>query len=208
MTYNFASFNPEDHPDDFEPVPVGKYPTIITSAQMKNTKDNAGQFLEVQYQITGDHNPGMILIDRLNLINMNATAVQIAEKTLAKLIKACGLVGISGEADLLNKTPMLDIGIIPGEPYTDQTTGEVKQGFAQNSIKYMIPVSQAPAQQMQQQPQQTAMQQAEQALSQPAMIQANVAPAQAQQMAQPLTQQQPAQQQQQMPSTPGWKQQA
>lgn len=190
MTYNFAGFNPEEHKDEFEPVPVGRYNVIITEAMMEQTSDGLGQFLKLTEQITGPTCAGMNVTERLNLINSNAQAVSIAETTLAKIIKACGLVGIQSENDLLNKSLMIDVEIVPAKPYVDKKTGENKPGFPQNKIKYLIPeAGQQPVQQQQQ--------------AQPAQQQQ-----QQQQQMQGQQNQQQMQQNQQQPAQPSWKQNA
>lgn len=83
-------FNAADvNTDGMSKLPDGTYLVSVEDSAMKETKDGKGQYLEFTYTILeGDHK-GKRIWDRMNLINDNTTSVEIAEKQLAQLCKAC-----------------------------------------------------------------------------------------------------------------------
>lgn len=78
-------------PASFDDLPAGDYPVIITDSEMKDTKDRTGQYLNLTLQIIGEQHKGRKLFDRLNLINKNATAAQIAKQQLESICRAIGM---------------------------------------------------------------------------------------------------------------------
>lgn len=75
--------------DGMGALPAGTYLVSVDDSAMKDTKDNKGQYLEFTYIILEGDQKGKRIWDRMNLINDNATSVEIAEKSLAQLCKAC-----------------------------------------------------------------------------------------------------------------------
>lgn len=75
--------------DGMGKLPDGTYLVTVEDSAMKETKDGKGQYLEFTYTILDGDHKGKRIWDRMNLINDNATSVEIAEKQLAQLCKAC-----------------------------------------------------------------------------------------------------------------------
>lgn len=97
--FNAAEINTESNA-----VPEGTYSVTVEDSAMKPTKNNDGQFLEFTYTIIDGPFTGKRIWDRLNLINENAQTVEIAEKSLAKLCKACKLPNAKDSDELKGKT--------------------------------------------------------------------------------------------------------
>lgn len=98
-TLNFnAGEVPED--DGFEPLPDGWYIGQIVQSEMKETKAGTGQYLELRIQILEEPYVGRLVFDRLNLINPNETAVKIANRTLADICEAIGVMEIEDSEEL------------------------------------------------------------------------------------------------------------
>ena len=87
----------------FEPIPAGEYAVIITDSQMKPTKAGSGKFLELKMQIVSEEQKNRILFDRLNLINPNQQAVDIAKGTLSAICRAVGVMTPKDSAELHSK---------------------------------------------------------------------------------------------------------
>ena len=62
----------------FEPLPPGDYNAIITDSQMKITKAGTGEYLELTMQVIDGAHSGRRLWERLNVVNANKTAEEIA----------------------------------------------------------------------------------------------------------------------------------
>ena len=87
---------------DFEPVPAGKYPAVITDSEMKANKAGTGQYLQLTFEILDGPCKGRRLWSRLNLDNPNAMAVQIARAELSAVCRAVGVLAPNDSADLHN----------------------------------------------------------------------------------------------------------
>lgn len=90
---------------DFAPVPSGEYPAIITDSDMKPTKKNDGQYLELTYQIIDGPYKGRLVWGRLNLDNPNAQAVAIAQGQLNAIVAACGITAKMDDSQQLHNIP-------------------------------------------------------------------------------------------------------
>src|SRR5574337_281755 len=89
---------------DFAPVPSGEYPAIITDSDMKPTKKNDGQYLELTYQIIDGPYKGRLVWGRLNLDNPNAQAVAIAQGQLNAIVAACGITAAMSDSQQLHNS--------------------------------------------------------------------------------------------------------
>lgn len=78
--------------DSFDPLPNGDYLCIITTSEMKPTKAGDGAYLELELQVIEGQYQGRKLWDRLNLNNVNDTAVKIAKGTLSAICRAVGVL--------------------------------------------------------------------------------------------------------------------
>ncbi|MBI3865540.1 MAG: DUF669 domain-containing protein [Planctomycetia bacterium] len=90
----------------YEALPAGKYLAVITASEMKQTKSGGGQYLQLTFEvIEGDHK-GRKFFVRLNLVNANAQAVQIARAELSSICRAAGVMQPRDSCELHN-LPML-----------------------------------------------------------------------------------------------------
>ena len=104
----------------FDPIPAGDYTVIVTKSEMKNTKQGDGKLLELTLQVVGEEGKGRLLWDRLNLDNPNATAVEIAKRTLGDICRAVGVLTPSDSSELHDKPLVARVTVEPrkdtGEP--------------------------------------------------------------------------------------------
>lgn len=85
-----------------DPVPAGKYVAAITNSEMKPTKNGAGQYLELEYQILDGEHKGRKLWSRHTLQHTSAQTVQIARGELSAVCRAIGVMQPKDSAELHN----------------------------------------------------------------------------------------------------------
>lgn len=83
-----------------EPLPAGEYVAQIIEDTMKDTKKGDGKYLELKMEVLDGPNKGRWIFDRLNLQNPNKTAVEISERQMASLGKACGIATLTDSGQL------------------------------------------------------------------------------------------------------------
>ena len=88
--------------EDFDVLPAGNYLALISSSEMKPTKAGDGQYLNLTFQIIEGQFQNRLLWHRLNLVNPNQTAVNIASAELAAICKAVGVLVPSDSSELHN----------------------------------------------------------------------------------------------------------
>ena len=113
---------------DFEPVPAGKYPAVITQSEMKANKAGTGQYLQLTFEILEGPCKGRRLWSRLNLDNPNAMAVQIARAELSAVCRAVGVLAPNDSADLHNLPLVVHVKCRKRDD-TGEITNEIK-GYA------------------------------------------------------------------------------
>jgi hypothetical protein len=87
---------------DFEPIPAGKYLTVITDSELKPTKNGSGHYLELTFQVIEGQYKNRLLWSRLNLDNPNDLAVQIAKGELSAICRAVGVMQPKDSIELHN----------------------------------------------------------------------------------------------------------
>ena len=85
-----------------DPIPAGKYVAAITASEMKPTKNGAGQYLELEYQILDGEHTGRKVWSRHTLIHPSAQTVQIARGELSAICRAIGIMTPKDSAELHN----------------------------------------------------------------------------------------------------------
>ena len=110
------NFNVEDAPEaQFEVIPVGVYAAQIIQSELKETKAGTGQFLELRIQLLEDPHAGRLVFDRLNLVNQNETAENIAKRKLAELCRAVGVLEVEDSEELHGVEIQVKLGISPAK---------------------------------------------------------------------------------------------
>ena len=113
MSGNLSGFNAADvEPNSaFAPLPAGEYQAIISQSEMKPTKNGLGKYLELKLQILNGQHQNRTLFDRLNLVNQNDVAVQIAKGTLSSICRAVGVLEPDDSLELHNKAMCIVVKI-------------------------------------------------------------------------------------------------
>jgi len=125
------TYNTADLPDGgagMPLIPPGQYQAVILNSEMVATRSGAGQMLVLDVTITQGQYANTEFKERLNIINSNPVAVEIAYKTLARVSEALGMVQTPADSTQLHNKPlMIEIATEAGEPYVDNA-GVQKQG--------------------------------------------------------------------------------
>lgn len=96
-----------------DPIPAGWYKAVIEATEEKPTKAQTGSYLQLTMQVIEGEHAGRKVIDRLNLNNPNATAVEIAQRTLSSICRAVGVMTPRDSADLMDKPMMVKVKVKP-----------------------------------------------------------------------------------------------
>ena len=128
LNFNAAAVEPQQ---SFDALPPGRYEAIISASEMKDTKAGTGQYLQLTFDEVGGQYEGRKLWSRLNLVNPNATAVQIAERELSAICHCVGILVPADSEELHDALLVIDV-IQELNPMSGQQTNRIK-GYSQVS---------------------------------------------------------------------------
>jgi len=120
--------NEVDPSMSFEPIPAGKYLAVITASEMKTTKAETGEYLQLTFQIIEGEFKNRLLWARLNLNNPNATTVKIARAELSAICRAVGVMAPKDSVELHNLPLVITVGLKKRND-TGELANEIK-GYA------------------------------------------------------------------------------
>ena len=110
--YNFNAESIEPN-TSYEPIPAGWYTAIISSSEMKATRDGYGEYLSLTLQVIEGQYENRLVFARLNLKNANEKAVDIARKDLAAICRAVGVMSPQGSEQLHDIPLMIKVKVRP-----------------------------------------------------------------------------------------------
>lgn len=96
---------------EFSALPPGQYVAIATASEMKPTRSGDGQYLQFSFEVLDGPMKGRKLWSRMNLVNRNQTAVDIAQRELAAMCRAVGVPKPNDSSELHNKPLLLTVEI-------------------------------------------------------------------------------------------------
>lgn len=99
--------------EGFELIPAGEYPVMIVKSEMKPTKAGTGQYLELEMDL--QDGSSRKVWDRLNLINPNPKAVEIAQRSLSAICHATGQMSVQDSEQLHGRLMVAVIKVEPGQ---------------------------------------------------------------------------------------------
>lgn len=109
---NLNGFDASQVPEqqEFTALPAGDYVAIATTSEFKPTKTGNGEYLQFTFEVLAPEAfKGRKTWARMNLRNPNATAVDIAQRELAALCRAVGVIKPKDSSELHNKPVVLTI---------------------------------------------------------------------------------------------------
>lgn len=121
-----------------EVIPAGDYRVMIVDSSMDPSK-SGGQFLKLTLQVIDGPHAGVTLFDRLNLVNSNPKAVEIAQRTLSAICHAVGVLQVQDSAQLHNRPMSARVAYVEGGTRPDGNGGFYGPS---NELKGYRPVSQ------------------------------------------------------------------
>lgn len=142
LNFNAAAVDPTDN---FAPVPAGDYPVVIVESEMKDTKTGTGQYLQIVLEVIEGPMKGRKIWDRLNIVNSNRTAVEIAEKALSQICHAIGVLQPQDSAELHGKPLQAKITVKEDPQYgpRNEIKGYSKMGGGASPTPSPAPAAQA-----------------------------------------------------------------
>lgn len=129
LGFNFDA-NAVQPTESFDVLPAGYYPMMIIDSEMKPTS-TGGQMLVLTCEVIDGPNKGRRIWERLNLINNNQKAVEIAQRSLSGLCHATGEMNVQDSQQLHHKPVIGQVKVDPAQNGYD----------ASNSIKSWLPYS-------------------------------------------------------------------
>lgn len=141
MAGNLSGFNAAniEVTDSYDPIPAGWYSVVITDSEFKPTSAGTGQYLKLRFDVIDGEHQGRVIFTNLNLDNPNPKAVEIAQKDLAQICHAVGVMAPDDSTELHDKPLQAKVTIRPARDGYD----------AQNEVKGYrpmgAPVTSAPA---------------------------------------------------------------
>jgi hypothetical protein len=144
-----AAFNPsapgQEGVGDWTPIPAGDYQAHVKDSSMVATKDNPKHFfLKLDWEIMSGETAGRIMIQRLNLVNSNPVAVEIAQKHLKSICDAMAILGPIGDSVVLHGKP-ITISIVLTKPTASYGPGnDIKKYEPIGAVAGTAPTTQIP----------------------------------------------------------------
>lgn len=100
---------------EYTPVPAGEYTAVISASEEKPTKDNAGSYIEMWFEIIEGQQQGRKVVTRLNLNNRNSTVVDIARRELSSICHAVNVLSPRDSGELHNIPLSIKVAVTPGQ---------------------------------------------------------------------------------------------
>jgi hypothetical protein len=103
---------------NFEPLPLGEYVCVISASEMKEVNKPPvngvkGQYLQFTYDVIEGEYKGRKVFDRLNLVNGNEQAQEIAQRSLSAICRCVGVLHPRNSEELHDKPMVIKVGIRP-----------------------------------------------------------------------------------------------
>jgi hypothetical protein len=105
--------NTVDPISSFDPLPVGDYLVVITSSELKDTKQKTGKYLQLTYDVVDGEYKNRKIFDRLNIMNPSEDAQSIAQRALSSICRAVGVMHPKQSEELHDKPFVVKLGIRP-----------------------------------------------------------------------------------------------
>jgi len=99
----------------YEVLPAGDYEVMIVDSTLEPTKSGSGSFLKLQMQVLSGPHKDATIFDRLNLVNDNPKAVEIAQRTLSAICHAIGVMQVADSTQLHNRPMIVRLTVKPAE---------------------------------------------------------------------------------------------
>ena len=129
---NFDS-NDVEPTGNFESLPLGEFLVVISASEMKPTKNGEGQYLQLTYDLIDGEYKGRKVFDRLNLVNKNEQAQEIAQRSLSAICRCVGVLHPKNSEELHDKPMIIKLGIRPASG--EYQASNVVKGYSRTDGK-------------------------------------------------------------------------
>jgi len=119
----------------FEVIPTSWQSGMISDSSLKDTKDGTGKYLELVWEIVDGEYKGRKVYDRLNIMNKNPKAMEIAQSELSAICHATGQMQVQDSSQLHNIPCLIRVKAKPARTAKDKNTGQMTDYDASNEIK-------------------------------------------------------------------------
>lgn len=140
----FDSGKHENMQSGFDPIPAGTYLSMLVESAVLTTKKKDGEYAKLKFQILQGKYKGRFIWTNLNLINPNPIAVEIAQKELATLCRACGKAVIQDTQELHGIPIQMKVKIVPAKGDFPASNSPIGYEPA-NAHPSTLPAGKAPA---------------------------------------------------------------
>lgn len=113
-TFNAAEVEPLV-PMEASPEFTGWHSMHFTDSEMKQTRDGQGQYLQLVAEVLEGPFKGRMLWTRLNLVNRNDKAVEIAYRELSAICHAVGVLNVQDSAQLHHRPFLGNVKFVPAD---------------------------------------------------------------------------------------------
>ena len=101
---------------NFDPIPLGEYLMVISASEMKKVNKPPvngveGMYLQITYDVIDGEFKGRKVFDRLNLVNGNDQAQEIAQRSLSAICRCVGVLHPKNSEELHDKPLVVKVGI-------------------------------------------------------------------------------------------------
>lgn len=107
----------------YDPIPPGWYPAVITASEMRETRAGTGRYLSLTLELIDCELAGRRVWTNLNLDNPNEKAVEIAQRDLAAICRAVGVMQPYDSEDLHFKKLEIKVAIAKNDPERNEVKG-------------------------------------------------------------------------------------
>jgi hypothetical protein len=124
----FDSSRHKDMNNGFDPLPKGDYVAMIKESDIVVTAKKTGKYIKLKFEVLAGEFKGRFFWNNLNTINPNAMTVEIAQKELATICRACGVGNLQDTNQLHGKPMVVTLKITPAKgdyPPGNSPTGYV-----------------------------------------------------------------------------------
>jgi len=119
MSFLDQEFNVNELPasTSFDPLPEGWYNVSIAYAEIKDTKTAGGQYIKIEYVVTGPSHQGRKVWGNLNIKNANPNAEKIGRQQLGEVMRSIGLVKVTDTDQLIGGNLAIKLIVKQDEKY-------------------------------------------------------------------------------------------
>lgn len=130
--FNAQAFDPTQG-GNFQQLPTGKHPVIITASEVKATKDGSGGMVVLELEVIDGPNKGAVGNMIINLYSSSDKARSVAESQFAALGYVTGVFMITDTAQLHGKPFAVDVQeqSLTAEQQAKKAAGETVTPFTQ-----------------------------------------------------------------------------